>query len=50
MSFVQDKRLETDGTEHTIVMSEFNASRVFAMLALMLGIPLAKTTRKAIKL
>ena len=38
-----------DGTEHTIVMSPFNASRVFGMLAMMLGIPLPPATGKAIK-
>lgn len=39
-----------DGTEHTVVMSEFNAARAFGMLALMLGISLPKATGKAIKL
>lgn len=38
------------GVDERIYMSEFNASRIFAMLALMLEIPLPKTVAKEIKL
>jgi hypothetical protein len=40
----------TDGVRHGIFMSEYNASRVFASLALMLKIPLSKAVGKEIKL
>jgi hypothetical protein len=39
-----------DGVEQTLVMSQYNAWRAFAMLALFLEIPLAKHVAKAIKL
>ena len=38
----------SNGVEQSIHMSEFNASRVFATLALLLGIQLSKTVGKAI--
>ena len=38
------------GAGAAIELSEFNASRIFAMLALMLEIPLPKAIGKAIKL
>lgn len=40
----------TDGVEGCVVMSEYNAWRVFGMLSMMLGIPLPPATGKAIKL
>ena len=40
----------TDGREHDIVCSPYNAWRVFGLLALMLGIPLPTKVGKAIKL
>lgn len=39
-----------DGQEQTIVMSEYNAARVFGMLALMLGIELPTKLGMAIHL
>jgi hypothetical protein len=36
--------------DHTLTVSEFNAARLFAMLALMLEIPLPKGLGKAIHL
>ena len=38
------------GKVESILMSEYNASRVFGMLAVMLGIPLSRDVGKAIKL
>jgi hypothetical protein len=40
----------TDGRTESILMTEHNASRVFAMLAVMLEIPLSPAVGKAIKL
>lgn len=40
----------TNGTTETVIMSEFNAWRVFGMLSVMLGIPLPVALGKAIKL
>lgn len=40
----------TDCTTSRAVMSEYNASRAYAFLALMLGIPIPKAVSKAIKL
>ena len=37
-------------TKSTIMMSEYNAWRVFGMLAVILGVPLPKYIAKAIKL
>lgn len=42
--------VETGGLTHELVMSDFNAWRVFGMLSLMLGIELPAKLRKAIKL
>jgi len=39
-----------DGTHTAVILSEFNAWRVFGMLSLMLGIPLPAKVSKAIKL
>ena len=38
------------GVKSDLYMSEFNASRVFGMLAMLLEIPLSKSVGKAIKL
>lgn len=40
----------TDGQEETITLSEYNAARIFAGIALMLHIPLGRAVGKAIKL
>lgn len=40
----------TDCTTSRAVMSEYNASRAYAFLALMLGIPIPKAVSKAIEL
>lgn len=40
----------TSGVMENIECSEFNASRVFAMLSLMLGIPVASGVLKRIKM
>lgn len=42
--------VETEGDKAEVVMSEYNATRVFAALALLLEIPLHKTAAKEIKL
>lgn len=39
-----------DGREQSIEMSRYNAARVFAGMALILGIPLSKQVGKAISL
>lgn len=40
----------TNGEEQSIVCSPYNATRVFGVLAVMLGIPLPSALGKAIKL
>lgn len=51
---VNDERLKisstTDGVEESITLSDYNASRVFGILALMLGIKLSNKLLKAIKM
>ena len=42
--------VEHNGEEQRIVMSEFNARRVFGMLSMMLELPLSSTVGKAIKI
>jgi len=39
-----------DGNHTAVILSEFNAWRVFGMLSIMLGIPLSKKVSVAIKL
>lgn len=43
-------RAEDDGETETMFVSEFNAWRLFGMLSVMLGLPLAPKVSKAIKL
>ena len=51
---IEDGRLAisvtTGGLEYTVVCGEFNAWRIFAMLALLLGISLPGKLMKGIKL